>query len=190
MRTSCGVILLLAVFGLALPAKAQDEATKFEFYGGYDYIRFNVNSNVSGTPPNQSFNANGGGVQLEFNVNHLLGIVGDLTGYGVTNTSADLVGWVMPYLIGPRINLRHGRVPPFAQSLFGGIAASNRIGGGPSQNSFAMTAGGGVDIRASRHFSIRPVQAEYLLTKIPDGLNDRQNNFRFGAGVVFRFGRT
>jgi hypothetical protein len=53
-----------------------------------------------------------------------------------------------------------------------------------------MTAGGGVDIRASRHFSIRPVQAEYLLTKIPDGLNDRQNNFRFGTGVVFRFGRT
>jgi hypothetical protein len=190
MRTSWAVILLLAVFGVALPAKAQDEATKFEFYGGYDYIRFNVNSNVSGTPPNQSFNANGGGVQLEFNVNHLLGVVGDLTGYGVTNTSADLVGWVMPYLFGPRINFRHGRVTPFAQSLFGGIAASNRIGGGPSQNSFAMTAGGGLDIRASRHFSIRPVQAEYLLTKIPDGLNDRQNNFRFSTGVVFRFGRT
>jgi hypothetical protein len=34
MRKSCGAILLLVVFGMALPAKAQDEATKFEFYGG------------------------------------------------------------------------------------------------------------------------------------------------------------
>jgi hypothetical protein len=51
-----------------------------------------------------------------------------------------------------------------------------------------MTAGGGIGVKISKHFSIRPVQAEYFLTKIPDGLNNRQNNFRFGAGIVFRFG--
>jgi hypothetical protein len=32
------------------------------------------------------------------------------------------------------------------------------------------------------------VQAEYFMTKIPDGLNNRQNNFRLGAGIVIRFG--
>jgi hypothetical protein len=36
---------------------------------------------------------------------------------------------------------------------------------------------------------LRPVQAEYLLTKIPDGLNNQQNNFRFSTGIVFRFGQ-
>jgi hypothetical protein len=51
-----------------------------------------------------------------------------------------------------------------------------------------MTAGGGVDVKVSKHFSIRPVQAEYFQTRIPDGLNNRQNNFRFGAGIVLRFG--
>jgi hypothetical protein len=51
-----------------------------------------------------------------------------------------------------------------------------------------MTAGGGIGVKISKHFSIRPVQAEYFLTKIPDGLNNRQNNFRFGAGIVLRFG--
>jgi len=51
-----------------------------------------------------------------------------------------------------------------------------------------MTAGGGIDLKVSKHFSIRPVQAEYFLTRIPDGLNNRQNNFRYSAGVVFRFG--
>jgi hypothetical protein len=51
-----------------------------------------------------------------------------------------------------------------------------------------MTAGGGIDFKVSKHVSVRPVQADYFLTKIPDGLNNRQNNFRFSAGVVFRFG--
>jgi hypothetical protein len=51
-----------------------------------------------------------------------------------------------------------------------------------------MTAGGGLDYKISQHFAIRPVQAEYFLTKFPDGASDRQNNFRFGAGVVFQPG--
>ena len=51
-----------------------------------------------------------------------------------------------------------------------------------------MTAGGGIDVKLSKHFSIRPVQAEYFLTKIPDGLDNPQNNFRFSAGIAFRFG--
>jgi hypothetical protein len=31
------------------------------------------------------------------------------------------------------------------------------------------------------------VQAEYFMTKIPDGLNNRQDNLRVGAGIVFQF---
>jgi hypothetical protein len=53
---------------------------------------------------------------------------------------------------------------------------------------FCNDSGWGIDVKLSKHFSIRPVQAEYFLTKIPDGLNNRQNNFRFSAGIVFRFG--
>ena len=189
MRKSWAVIVLLAVLGIALPTKAQEDASKLEAYAGYDYIRFNINANVSGFPPSESFNANGGGGQLVFNANNWLGVVGDLSGYGVTDTSSHLVGWVMPYLFGPRINFRRGRVTPFAQALFGAILASNTIGGLGSQNNFAMAVGGGLDIRVSRHFSVRPVQAEYLLTKIPDGLNNRQNNVRLSAGIVYRFGR-
>ena len=52
------------------------------------------------------------------------------------------------------------------------------------QNHFAMTAGGGIDFRLTEHFSLRPLQAEYFLTKIPDGLDNRQNNFRFSTGTT------
>jgi len=68
------------------------------------------------------------------------------------------------------------------------------FGGGRSvdfspQNVFAMTAGGGVDFKISEHIAIRPVQAEYFLTTFTDGGNNRQNNFRYSVGVVFRLGR-
>ena len=94
----------------------------------------------------------------------------------------------MPYLFGPRLSLRHGMVTPFVQVLLGGVLTSSGIEQTGWQSHFAMTAGGGIDLKVSKYFSIRPVQAEYFLTKIPDGLSNRQNNFRFGAGIVFRFG--
>jgi hypothetical protein len=56
------------------------------------------------------------------------------------------------------------------------------------QTYFAMTAGRGIDARVSKHLWIPPGQAEYFLRRIPDGLNNRQNNFWLNAGIVFRFG--
>jgi hypothetical protein len=49
--------------------------------------------------------------------------------------------------------------------------------------------GGGFDFRISGHVSIRPVQAEYFMTRLPNGLDDRENNLRLGAGIVLRLGR-
>jgi hypothetical protein len=49
-----------------------------------------------------------------------------------------------------------------------------------------MTAGGGIDVRVSKYVWVRPVQAEYLRTKLPNGIDNRENNFRIGAGVVVR----
>jgi hypothetical protein len=36
-------------------------------------------------------------------------------------------------------------------------------------------------------FSLRVVQADYFLTRFNNSLNDLQNNFRIGAGIVFQF---
>ncbi len=174
MRKSFWVLALLAIFAYVLPAKAQEETPKAELYVGYDYVRVNA----LGT----SFNFNGGSGQLAYNVNNWLGAVGDLGGY---YTSNGFRAGIISYLFGPRINLRgYRKVTPFAQVLFGG-ARSIDIS---PLNAFAMTAGGGVDFKISEHFAIRPVQAEYFLTKFTDGASNRQNNFRYSAGIVFRFG--
>ena len=186
MRNSLVFLFLLAAASVTPALWAQDEPSRLELYGVYDYIRFNINANVNGQPPSQTFNGNGGGGQLVFNANSWLGILGDVGGVWATNSTSS--GAAVPLLFGPRVNFRRGVVTPFAQVLFGGVVTSSGIQQSGWQTHFAMAAGGGIDIKVSRHFSIRPVQAEYFLTKIPDGLNDRQNNFRFSAGIVFRFG--
>jgi len=53
-------------------------------------------------------------------------------------------------------------------------------------SAFGMTAGCGIDLRVSRYFTVRPLQAECFMTKFPNGVNNRQNNCRFGAGIVWR----
>ncbi len=165
---------LLAISAIALPTKAQDETPKVEVYAGYDYVRV--------SDLGISYNFNGGSGQLAYNVNRWLGIVGDFGGY---YTSDGFHAGVLSYMAGPRVNFRgHGKMTPFAQILLGGARS---IDNSPL-NAFAMTVGGGLDYKISQHFAIRPVQAEYFLTKFSDGASDRQNNFRFGAGVVFQFG--
>src|SRR5271163_4635485 len=189
MKNSSRLLVLLSLLAFALPAKAQDVAPRFEAYAGYDYTRFNVNADVPGIAPSAAYNGNGGGGQFEYNVNRWLGAVGDLGGFIATSSgSGAFAGAGFTYLFGPRVNFRRGKVAPFAQILFGGVRTTDGIAQSTgTENNFAMTAGGGIDFKVSKHVSVRPVQAEYLMTKIPNGLNNRQNNFRFGAGVVFRF---
>jgi hypothetical protein len=186
MRNSISVLLLLAAVGVAQTLSAQEKAAELELYGGYDYVRFNVNANVAGQPPSQTFNGNGGGGQLVYNLDNRVGILGDVGGYWATNSTRQ--GAAIPYLFGPRANLRRGTVTPFAQLLLGGVVTSSGIEEIGWQSHFAMAGGGGIDVRTSRHFSVRPAQAEYFMTRIPDGLNNRQDNFRFSTGISLLLG--
>jgi hypothetical protein len=68
-RNSLAVVLLFAAFSAAPALRAQEEPVKLELYGGYSYIRFNMNARVNGQPPSQTFNGNGGDGQLVYKVN-------------------------------------------------------------------------------------------------------------------------
>ena len=190
MRESLAVGLLLGLLGSVL-LKAQEEPSKFDLYGGYYYARFYVNANVPGIAPAATYIGQGGGGQLGYNPKNWLGVVGDLSGFYATSAgNGAFAGAMFAYLLGPRVNFRHGKFTPFVQTLFGGVRTTDGIAQSTgTENNFAMTAGGGIDFKVSRQVSVRPIQAEYFMTKIPDGLNNRQNNLRIGAGVVLRLGR-
>lgn len=192
MRNVCAVAVLLALFTVAPAARAQEvpAVSALELYGGYDYIRLNVQASVSGQPPSATYDGNGGSGQLQYNANDWFSALGSIGGFWATRSNnPSVAGAGIPYLFGPRFNLRRRSVTPFAQVLAGGIVTSSGIQYSGWQSHFAMSAGGGLDVRFTRHFSFRLIQAEYLMTRIPDGLHNQQNNFRLSAGVSLLLGR-
>jgi outer membrane immunogenic protein len=181
------LISLSAVSLFATPANAQD-VPKFNIFAGYSYVRENpATSGIDG------FSLNGGSASIAYNANHWLSAVADFGGYHSNNilgTGVD--GTLSTYLFGPRVSFRRdSRITPFGQVLIGvaHIGGSNGLAFSTSNNSFAMTIGGGVDYKISHRFSIRPVQVEYLLTRFNElGMGAQtQNNLRVSTGAVFHF---
>jgi hypothetical protein len=54
VKKSFAIFLTLALFAAARPIGAQEQPSKFEVYGGYDYARFNVNASGAGGPPSET----------------------------------------------------------------------------------------------------------------------------------------
>ena len=95
-----------------------------------------------------------------------------------------------------RPGLSLGPLVPFGQVLAGGAHSSGSLveGNTPAASSsvvFASNVGGGLDLKlgAESRFSIRAVEADYLVTLFHNGENDHQNILRLSTGVVFHFGR-
>ncbi len=203
------IAVMIAVPMFALVAGATD-VPKMETFLGYNYVRFNPNSDVF-----PSFNANGGGGQFVYNFNKWIGAAVDLG--AVTRGSFDnfnVDATVINFVAGPRITYHnHSRFTPFGQVLFGGAystasAEVTLLGGAvippgtilpspvtarvnASNTGFAMMAGGGLDIKVSKHIALRPIGADYYLTRIPSlltGDTSNRNNFRYSAGINFLIG--
>jgi opacity protein-like surface antigen len=186
------VVSLLVFLSFAAVGRGQ-EYSKFDFFGGYSYAR----ANPSGSAVLPSFNMNGGEASLAYNRNNWLSGVMDFGGYRtsrlISGEPADFKGNMWTYLFGPRVSYRHlGRITPFAQTLFGiAHATSDTYLLGHNQTDFAMTVGGGFEYSLSRRLSIRPIQADYLLTRFKEFVETSsrptQNNLRLSTGVVFHF---
>jgi len=180
---------------------------KVELFFGYSYLRA-VPTLATG---NRLVWLNGGSTSIAYNFNRHLGLVGDFGAY--TNSQIRFTGAylatvdvnnsnvaVLTYLVGPRLSFRKNeRITPFVQALFGDVHANQVTLTDcvfsctllPSQDAFAMTAGGGLDIKVRRHLAIRIIQAEYLMTRFTSyttGSAGTQNDVRLSAGLVLRFG--
>src|SRR5260370_18305258 len=185
LKVVVGIVAFVLPFGAV--AHAQD-VPKFDVFAGYSYVR--ANPAPSGI---DSFSMNGGSASLGYNANHWLSAVADFGGYHTDNIlGTGIDGTLSTYLFGPRLSYRHdSRITPFGQVLFGvaHIGGHNGLAFSTSDNSFAMTIGGGVEFKVSHRFSIRPLQVDYLLTRFNElGTGaQNQNNLRVSTGVVFHF---
>jgi opacity protein-like surface antigen len=186
MKKQLWFVLLFGLFVCSHTAFAQD-VPQGEFFAGFTYTRLN-----DLTPRGPSQDAFGFNLQGVYNVNRVLGIVGDFGAHYDNATN------LYTFMAGPRVSLRGERVTPFAHVLLGGARASRvpvsnttplRFDG---DGGFAMAMGGGLDVKVSDSVSLRAIQGEYMFTKIGGSgsvLRDTQSHLRLSFGVNFTFGK-
>ena len=189
-------VLLLAIAAVSARAAQRspvsDKPLRSELALDYSYARSNE-------PPGgcTCFNLNGVSATYTWSVkpDHFA-LAGDVTivhtgSIGAPGESLTLSTFTAGVRYLPPVH--NARLKPFGQVLVGLVHSSGTVVEGSNPGSanagaaFASNIGGGLDVKANRHFAIRLIEADYLLTTVDNSSNNRQNNLRISAGVVMRF---
>jgi hypothetical protein len=189
---SIGVAILCLLL-LASPSHAQS----IELFGGYSFVHAPVTfvqttsaCSVQGCPTisnTQHLNLNGWEAGGAFKLFGPLAMAADFSDTSSSFQGADT--HLKTYLVGPQLRFP-GPISPFVHFLIGGAHESigkgtgSLITSGPTQNAFATTLGGGLDLKVLPFISLRPIQIDYLLTHFN---SKTQNQPRVSAGIVLRF---
>jgi peptidoglycan-associated lipoprotein len=174
-------------------APASDKPLRAELALDYSYLRSNAPPGSCGC-----FNLNGGSATFAWPVKPgSFALAGDVTvaHAGAISSTGDSLT-LSTFTAGGRYlpKLGHSPVQPFGQVLIGLAHSSGTLvqgtnpGVGNPGAAFAADLGGGLDLRANRRFSLRLIDADYLVTTFDNGSNNHQNNLRISAGMVVRFG--
>jgi hypothetical protein len=213
MKIRNGIFAILALF-FAQAAFAQD-VSRFDVFGEYSYLRFNPG--ISQLHDRSFNGGGGGfdvnfahifAIKAEFMGYGSTSFtttfnVPVVTPHGTIPAGTySSHGNMFTYMFGPVVKVPISKVTPFGEILFGGsnsngyfsLSRSIDAGGGsiaaaPTQHPFTMAVGGGLDIQLSTHFALRPIEVDYLLTRYSNPITNvnNQNNFRYLAGVIYRF---
>jgi len=186
MRIKIAIVLaILLVFSFS--ASAQSGTV----FAGYSYTNVDTNGSTG------RLNFNGWEAGASYNLNKLFAAEGIVAG-GYKNNAFNEGGVgvdakVYTYLFGPRVNLGPYA---FAHFLVGGAhfteswtsSAIPAYGSGMStsnsDNSFAMSIGGGAQIKVARHVAVRTT-FDFVPTYFS---SDTQKNIRIGVGLAYLFG--
>jgi hypothetical protein len=193
MRRFAGLCLMIGMGWMSMTSSAQQAATepRLETSFSYDYARAYAGPGQCGC-----FNMNGGSMEVAVHAYRGLSAVADLGGeWSGSLGAANGVGLSLSTLTaGPRYTQQFSgprlvRYSPFVQGLVGGARGFGSLfpsttGLNGSATSFALLAGGGVDVRINHYLSFRPLQVDYLRTQLPNGEANSENLLHVGAGLV------
>ena len=174
------------------PATPAEKPLRAELAFDYSYLHSNAPPGGCGC-----FNLNGGSATFAWAIKPgKWDLVGDITSAHASNISAAGYGLTLSaFTAGVRYlpRFHHSSLQPFGQVLVGIAHSSGTLVQGSNSATtnpgaaFASNLGGGLDLNATRRFSIRLIEADYLVTTFNNGTNNHQNNLRIGAGVVIHF---
>jgi hypothetical protein len=162
------ILVAVALFACSsLPLMAQDYS-KVEIFGGYQYTHVASDLSTDAT-------ANGWDGNVTYNINKTVGVEGDFNGaYQTVSGAAAGLSGTFPfhyytYAGGPVFAFPAGdKLRPFVHVLFGEThfttsASASGITVSASVNGFTTLVGGGMDLKLSKHVSLRLVQADWAL---------------------------
>ena len=191
LRSAMLLVLVLALPG-AVHAQAismggaSDNISRFEFGANYNYFHANA-------PPGQCgcFSLNGGSGTVVYNITSRWAAVADLTVGHATNVDNSLQNiTIFNYLFGPRYTRRmESRFVPYAQILLGGAKEDVNFEFTINRQSFGLLAGGGVTTPLKHRFSLTLGEVDWIHTRIPNAVNNSQNDIRIATGVTFNLSR-
>jgi outer membrane immunogenic protein len=133
---------------------------------------------------------NGGYGQFVVHAEHGLALVVDLSSAHGNNIGGSTQNVTLfSYLVGVRYLLHPARtLAPYAQVLAGGTEEFSNFTYVQNVNAFTASGGVGATYRVSRHVGITLFEADYVYSRLPNGVNTHQNDIRVSAGIVFRAG--
>jgi outer membrane protein OmpA-like peptidoglycan-associated protein len=200
-------VMLAATLGLGLLSGAGQSSgagspakppvtDKFDLGLTFDYKLAKI-SNISGS----TFGLAGGGVDGVYWLGDgakRWGLAFDANGETASNIKPGVNLSQFTVVAGPRYTLWKDASKPhgaslYAEALGGYLHAFNSVfpampSALTSANSFSLQAGGGFNLPIAKSIDLRLIEADYILTKLPNASNDFQGDVRLSAGLVFRFG--
>jgi len=186
------VASMCSALAYAQAAPTTERTGRPEIALDYTYLRSNAPQGNCGC-----FNMNGGNGTFAWPLGSgKFALAGDVTvaHAGTVSTSGDNLT-LSTFTAGVRYlpPMKSRSFQPFGQVLVGLAHSSGTLvqganpGAANAGAAFAANFGGGLDLRVNPRFSIRLVEADYLLTTFDNGTNNHQNNLRISAGLVIHF---
>ncbi|MEZ2345926.1 hypothetical protein [Terriglobus sp. RCC_193] len=182
------VVSLLAVAWSCTAAHTQMQDNTLQ-------VGLRYSATAANAPPGSCgcFILQGGAIEASIPVLPHLRAVVEVGGGTVNRVPASTRGLSeITLLAGPRYTMPIHRIRLNAQALVGAVRGfdsdfilTTNTHTDTSTN-LAMAFGGSIDLPMSHAILLRPVQVDYLQTNLPNGVDNRQRNIRFGAGIIFR----
>ncbi len=189
-------LVVLCAFGTLAVAQEQS-APKWELFGGYSFLY--PGADVHGTLPSGSiplsshldWNLRGAGASATYDFTRHFGITLDASDHwGISENRLDHADF-SNLSLGPKFTFRHNHFSPFLEVLVGDQRlypeAFHQI------DKFGVMAGGGLDVKLSRHFAWRLIRADYVDSSYRYGPSTTTpttvlHGARLQTGLVFMFG--
>ena len=191
-------MLALACAALAALAPTQARAQR----GAVDFGMKYTQERSKFVGPANYFYLRGAALDLSYSLWKGIGVAGSATGLAGTNLDTNIDIQHVELLGGLRYTHNFGHITPTVYARHGGIFLEAKggytfaISGlypvngvvATSASGLTYAGGGGVNYHIYHRLDVRLFEADYVISKLPNGGTNQQNTLRLGAGLNFHFG--